>query len=156
MPVKFTLQPQIVPQKIIVLCTNKLYRLQKATRKVTRRKCLLWVYRTVLETPSESKATALQSHQVSQAHVVLWHCTFCTSAQGPQHGSKSTDLHHGTLFAIYRFSSICKCQSSLTTTMRITEVSKGRVFQSAQIIPKSKQFVTCIFICANFQFNLTS
>lgn len=62
---------------------------------------------------------------------------FCMSAQGPQNISKSTEsLDRGTLSAIYRFSIICKCQSSLIVTTELRKYQQGLYFNGNSLVYK--------------------
>lgn len=149
MPVKFTLQPQIVPNKNTVLRTNKFYRLQKATTKVTRGN-VCWDYTEQLRRSLlRAKLLPCCHFRCHRHSTVLWHCPSCTSAQRPQHGSESTESSdHGTLLAIYRFSSICRCQSSLTATTELRKCQQRQYFNGNSLCTNySKIQAVCNLHC---------
>lgn len=148
MPVKFTLQPQTKTQFSVQTSPTNCRRLPQSTQEemfVVRIQngsgdpfCL----HEALVGAQPLPCCHLRCHRHS---VVLWHRTFSScllqSAQGPQHGSTSAEsLHHGTLLVTYRlFSSISKCQSSLTATTELRKYQQGQYFNGNSLVYKSFQ-----------------
>lgn len=153
MPVKFTLQPQIVPNKNTALCTNEFYQLQTATTKQAGGNVCgeytEWFWGSLL------RAKPLPCCHM-QCHRHVW-CSdtapspaaFCTSAQRPWLWINCKLRSWNTLQ--YTESAAFLSANPHWQQPQNRWISKGTVFQwqfiCAQIIPKSKQFVICIFIC---------